>query len=156
LGRIYPPRPISLALPAQPIPPLRRHVDPHPQPLDRPSIRTLRRISHFVSLLGGPQLSAQSSTSRIPRSDSVRLDVRRQDRADPAGRSNRRREVRISNGVCSPAHLHKTRLNPSSLNHWRAEEQRERDTPPMDMRARQLSGQGRGLGRIACAYERSS
>jgi hypothetical protein len=32
----------------------------------------------------------------------------------------------------------------------------ERDTPPMDMRARRLSGQGRGLGRIACAYGCSS
>jgi hypothetical protein len=49
VARIYPPRPISLALPAQPTtsPPLRRHVDPHPQPLSRSSA-LCARVSHFV------------------------------------------------------------------------------------------------------------
>jgi hypothetical protein len=66
------------------------------------------RISHFVSLLGGPQLSAQSSTSRMPRSDSVRRDVCRRDRADPAGRSTTRPEsprCRVLRGPTPPPPL---------------------------------------------------
>jgi hypothetical protein len=82
-----------------------------------------RNVAHRIAAAWGPFVSSSVHLGTEPRSDFVRRDVRRQDRADPAGRSNRRRELRISDGVCSPNHLNKTPPNPSPLDHWRAEAQ---------------------------------
>jgi hypothetical protein len=82
-----------------------------------------RNVAHRIAAAWGPFVSSSVHLGTEPRSDSIRRDVRRQDRADPAGRSNRRRELRILDGVCSPNHLHKTPPNPSPLDHWRAEAQ---------------------------------